>query len=411
MDNSRMWKLAPGSLAAVALVVGQMLAINRTAVAGVELMARGSFSGTRADGSGLHDVLEGGIPHDRLGGLSALDYSGDGTRYLALSDRGPSDGAVPYHCRVHWLDVRLDPAGSGRLKTSLLRTILLRNERGESFVGDARAFDRQRPGVSLRLDPEGVRLGARGGFFISDEYGPQLLEFDASGRRLRGLPVPARFSIQHPSSSREEEATANHSGRQPNRGFEGVALVPGGRRLVAVLQGPLIQDSEAQPMGKRKGCSVRMLEVHLDSGRTREFLYPLDHASNGLSEIVAISDTEMLLIERDSAQGEAAKYKRIIHATLKGATDVSGIESLRESEIPPHVIAVQKHVLIDLLEPKFELCGPTFPEKVEGLCFGPNLADGRRMLMVGIDNDFHADAASWIYAFAVDPDELKPLAR
>jgi hypothetical protein len=42
------------------------------------------------------------------------------------------------------------------------------------------------------------------------------------------------------------------------------------------------------------------------------------------------------------------------------------------------------------------------PEKLEGLCFGPRLPDGRRTLIVTSDNDLKAEQASWFWVFAVD---------
>lgn len=45
---------------------------------------------------------------------------------------------------------------------------------------------------------------------------------------------------------------------------------------------------------------------------------------------------------------------------------------------------------------------PGFPEKIEGLAFGPDLADGRRLLIVTTDNDLSADTESWIWAFAIE---------
>ena len=49
------------------------------------------------------------------------------------------------------------------------------------------------------------------------------------------------------------------------------------------------------------------------------------------------------------------------------------------------------------------------PEKIEGLTFGPTLPDGRRTLIVTIDNDLMADKPSWFWVFAVDAKDLAPL--
>src|SRR6185436_12980389 len=69
--------------------------------ADVELIARGALAGNAVDQSGLQESLANEIPHARLGGFSALEYSGSDDWYIALSDRGPQDGAFPYRCRFH----------------------------------------------------------------------------------------------------------------------------------------------------------------------------------------------------------------------------------------------------------------------------------------------------------------------
>jgi hypothetical protein len=56
-----------------------------------------------------------------------------------------------------------------------------------------------------------------------------------------------------------------------------------------------------------------------------------------------------------------------------------------------------------MLDPAQGLVGATFPEKIEGLAFGPDLPDGRRMLVVTNDNDFMAANANNFYVFAIEP--------
>ena len=62
---------------------------------------------------------------------------------------------------------------------------------------------------------------------------------------------------------------------------------------------------------------------------------------------------------------------------------------------------VTKTTFLDLLDPDYELAGASFPEKIEGLAFGPDLSDGRRLLIVTADNDFVATALFRVYAFAI----------
>jgi hypothetical protein len=91
---------------------------------------------------------------------------------------------------------------------------------------------------------------------------------------------------------------------------------------------------------------------------------------------------------------------------VRGATDVSGVAVLPKAGLPQTIKPVTKTPFLDLLDPKFGLTGPKLPAKVEGLAFGPDLPDGRHLLLVTTDNDFKKDEPTWVYAFAIDPKDL-----
>jgi hypothetical protein len=172
------------------------------------------------------------------------------------------------------------------------------------------------------------------------------------------------------------------------------------------MQRPLIQDSEPGQAGKRVGTNTRLIEFDCAQGTTREFLYPLDDTINGVSEILAVNGHEFLVLERDGRGGTEAVTKKIFKIDLEGATDISGRGTLPARGVPEGVAAVRKTLFLDLLAPGFGLAGSSFPEKIEGLAFGPDLADGRRLLVVAIDNDFIAEKPILLHAFAIDRDDL-----
>lgn len=370
------------------------------------LLGTGTLPGNGSDQSGLTDTLDGGFPHNRLGGISAIEYTGEGNRYVLLPDRGPADGATAYRCRYHLIDLTVEPGAKEPVHVTQVSTTLLRDEAGRNFVGAAAAIDRAHPDKTLRFDPEGVRLGRQHTLFISDEYGPYVYEFAPSGKRTRSLKIPPQFLAPHPAATLEEENAQNSSGRQPNGGMEGLAIAPDGSKLYAIMQRPLIQDSLPGKAGKRIGTNNRILEIHISTGATRELLYPLDETTNGVSEILAVNDHLYLVIERDGRAGLEARHKKIYKVDLAGATDISRIPALPVTDLPPQVTPAKKTLLIDLLESRFGLGGERAPEKVEGLAFGPTLPDGRSLLIVAIDNDFKEQNPILFYAFAIDQRDL-----
>jgi hypothetical protein len=187
--------------------------------------------------------------------------------------------------------------------------------------------------------------------------------------------------------------------------MEGLAISPDGSKLYGIMQSALLQDG-ALTGTSRQGINNRMVEIDIDSGEVREFLYQLDNRSYGVSEILAINNREFLVLERDGIAGSAAAFKRLFKIDISDATDIRAIKQLPQTGLPPApptVTPVTKSVFLDLLSDDFGLAGASFPEKIEGLAFGPDLDDGRHLLIVTNDNDFVQAQPSRFFAFAIDP--------
>ena len=242
---------------------------------------------------------------------------------------------------------------------------------------------------------------------LSDEYGPRVDLFDLAGKRVKKLKIPGKFEIDAPSGDAIAEAHDNTQGRQTNGGFEGLAISPDGKSLYAILQKPLLQDGEIED-DKVIGQLNRILRIDLESGDTSEFVYPLESLKTGGSEILCVNERQALVLERDSGAGDKARVKRLALIDFDGATDVSEIKSLpsQADDLPSEIRPVAKRAFLDLLDPRFGIVGDQAPAKIEGLTFGPDLADGRRTLLVAVDNDFVINQLTRIYVFAVSTDEF-----
>ena len=385
---------------------------------GITLIGKGVISGTMLDTSGLTgNICQAGapancVPKAIFGGFgSDITYTGHDNVFLAAPDRGPFDGLtdIPYLDRFYFLHITTDVnAPFPNIRTILLDTRFLKNETGENFVGAAGAFANSDL-ATLRLDPEGIRVGPNGSFYISDEYGPYVFEFNRQGHLIRRIQVPPKFFISNPSSNPNTELL-NTAGRQANRGMEGLAISPDGKALFGMMQNALIQDNGlVSGSTDRLGLNNRILKIDLATGETHEYVYVLDaiNRGQGVCEILAINDHEFLVVERDNRSNlqtppQAPTRKTIYKIDLTGATDVSGIASLPAGALPAGVTPVSKQLFIDLLDPVLNLAA-TIPEKIEGLAWGPDLPDGRHLLYVISDNDLNPSLATQIYAFAIDP--------
>src|SRR5262249_47282536 len=146
------------------------------------------------------------------------------------------------------------------IKPRLLSTTLLEGPSGKAYIGLASAFG-ERAKDGLRLDPEGVRVARNGNLFVSDEYGPFVIEFGRDGKQIRLLKVPDKFEVENAGASDDEERKNNKAGRQPNRGMEGLAISPDGGKLYGIMQSVLTQDGEFDPKkGYVVGVNIRIVQ-------------------------------------------------------------------------------------------------------------------------------------------------------
>ena len=381
---------------------------------GITLVGKGVVSGSALDTSGLSgNICQSGapancVPKAIFGGFgSDLTYTGHDNVFIAAPDRGPFDGLtdVPYLDRFYFLHITTDvDAPFPNIRTILLDTRFLKDKGGENFVGAAGSFD-------SRLDPEGIRVALDGTFYVSDEYGPYIFQFNRQGHLLRRIELPSKFAIANPSDNPTNELLGNTAGRQANRGMEGLAISPDGSTLFGIMQNALLQDHglNPPPSTDRLGLNNRILKVDLATGETHEYVYVLDaiNRGQGVCEILAINDHEFLVVERDNRSNlqsppQAPTRKTIYKIDLTGATDVSAIASLPAGALPASVTPVTKSLFINLLDADLNLSA-TIPEKIEGLSWGPDLPDGRHLLYVISDNDLNPSLATQIYAFAIEP--------
>jgi hypothetical protein len=221
--------------------------------------------------------------------------------------------------------------------------------------------------------------------------------FGSDGTQQHHWSLPQEFMLCE--SPHEKGAI----GTFPNRGLEGLARSFDGMQIIAAMQGPLVQDGVVEG-AKCLGINTRWLALDVQdksSNATKHWVYPLTDESTGVSEVLAVDAYRYLVIERDSKIGEAALIKHIYLADTRGATNVRAIASLPRAGLPESIKPISKTLLIDLRDERFGLGGQATAEKPEGICWGPDLPDGRRMLIVCVDNDFEIDRQSEFYAFAI----------
>jgi predicted extracellular nuclease len=301
-----------------------------------------------------------------VGGLSGLTYDPGCDLFYALSDdRGRY--AAP---RFYTLRLTFD---GPRPSVDVLSSTALRDSDGDAFKrGD--------------LDPEAIVFHHGGFLFVGSEgvphrgIPPLVGRFTLDGRMFGSLPLPEYYL----------PIDGGDRGVRDNLGFEGVGLSPGGELLFAATENALLQDGPAADL--QVGSPARLLVIDLVTGRAvAEHLYMVGPVpdeprpasafiTNGISEILALDERRLLVVERSFSVGVGNRV-RIYLVDLEGVENIFGTESLRDvAGTPPEPLT--KLLVADLGTLGFE------PDNIEGLALGPALPDGRRLLVAVSDNNF-----------------------
>jgi hypothetical protein len=369
-------------------------------------------------GDATDKVTGSGANVNRLGGFgSDLYYDRFENVYYGLVDRGPGGGLISYDTRVQKFTLSIDSTTGQASGFNLVDTILLK-QGNTSFNGlNPLLLNGNKSTLGNSLDPEGFAVGANGHFFVSDEYGPAIKEFDRNGQYVRSFTIPANLV------PKQLDGTVNYvdgrptivNGRQDNRGFEGLTFSPDGKTLYAMLQDPLVNEGASND--GRRSRNLRLVAFDVATGQaTKQMIYQLESIADinaripgtandfsatnqgrsiGISAITALNDHEFLVIERDN-RGVGVDdplgttlvgTKRVYLIDINGATDVSNLSLAGSNALPAGVVPVTKSLYLDIAS-ALASNGIPIAEKIEGLAIGPLLDDGSFSILVATDNDF-----------------------
>lgn len=212
------------------------------------------------------------------------------------------------------------------------------------------------------LDTEGIAVDRIGHFWISDEYGPFVVEADRAGHIIRKLaPGNGLPSIL--------------ASRVPNRGSEGLTIDEKGL-LVGFVQSPL----DVEKKTKKTSPYCRIFTINPETGKTVMYAYQVDGGYKDfgkakLGDIAPLGNNRFLVIE----QGKQNKKMQnlIYEIDLTGATEIPDDGRLELGTLK-NVKPVSKKLILDMRKAGWKL------EKAEGLTLLPD----RKTIAVVNDNDF-----------------------
>ena len=337
-----------------------------------DYLAPGPRSGAQATPA---NGRTGPFPGQVIPGFSAAVDNGDGT-FWAMPDNGfgAKTNSADFLLRLYLVKPRWDRGTGGAGAIQILRYLTLSDpdrRTGFPIVNEAGAR-RQLTGGDF--DIESLQRMPDGSFWIGEEFGPFLLHVDARGRLLsRPVPFPQGGSPQNPLLDGRSPAT------QASGGFEATAMSRNGRFLYPILEKALVKESDP----RRRVISEFDTRRGRYTGRTWD--YRVDTDANLVADAQVVTGDQLLVLERDDFDGDAAVTKRVYRVNLN-RTDRSGM--------------LAKALVVDLLKldnPRNLGAGDGWGtgeifsfgfQSVETLV---PLADGR--LMIANDNNYPGNAA------------------
>lgn len=338
--------------------------------------------------------LNGVFQNTLVGGLSGIDYDERNNQYYMISD-DPSQFS-PARIYTAKIDIRQNKIDT----VKLTGVTFLHQEDGTQYPKYQYGKNSKADGESVRYNPlkntfvwsnEGERLFRKTDTTIVQ---PALTFISTSGKYLDTVPLPAGFHI-----------TKQEYGVRKNAFFEGLTYADQYKTLYAGLEEPLYQDGEQSHFQFDKALT-RILKF--DVGRKKnvaQYAYNLDAIPinptvesdwnlNGISEILAINNHTLLIMERAWAKGrDDHSFVKLYLVDLNGAENVINNPSFVKN--PPKPLA--KKLLFDFDSLNMHI------DNIEGVTFGPELPNGHRTLLFCVDNNFGKTQVQQFFLFEVIP--------
>ncbi len=318
-----------------------------------------------------------------IGGLSGVEYDEANKRFLFVSDdRTTTDSPTPP--RMYTANLNYD--ATSFTGVTFMSTFKMKQPNGSDYakVPDAAVADPE----AVRIDPvTGNYLWvSEGDRFLTGTptrvINPFIREIRPDGTHVREYTLPPMFNM-----------SATDVGPRGNAVFEGLTFTPDKAKAVVIMEGALFQDGTSPT--NATGTVARISVFDRATGLVNaQYAYRIDPVQvlatptgsftvNGPTEILALSNTRFLVLERSFSVGVVGNQVRLYEIDISAATNVLTTPALAAATYTP---VTKKLVLnFDTLKPRVGQIA-----NLEGMTFGPRLPNGRDTLVVVADDNFPA---------------------
>lgn len=338
-----------------------------------DYLADGPASGAAASpANGRQGPWDGQV----IPGFSAMIDNGDGT-FWAQPDNGfgAKGNSADFLLRNYLVRPQWETARGGSGEIEVLDFVQYNDANHVIDFPIVNGGTAERLLTGADFDIESVARAKDGTLWVGEEFGPFLLHFSADGTLLEApVPFPDGKSPANPYLQPGETPLVPSS-----RGFEAMSLSTDGRYLYPVVEGALANDTDA----RRRW--VYEFDTRSGEYTGNRWAYQTDLPSDVIGDAFTVGHHQLLLVERDDWEGEAAVIKRVYRIDLDRA-DQDGYVT---KELVLDALRIANPAGIDSGE-GYGL-GETFALPVQSFETVLQLRDGR--LLIGNDNNYPGNDA------------------
>lgn len=326
-----------------------------------------------------------------VGGLSSIDYDQKNDLYYLICD----DRAVYNDARFYTAKIKIQADSLSSI--DFQNVVSLQNQKGEKYSNWEKYPDSS-------IDPEEMRYNAKtksvvwsseGARVVAKDFAviqnPSLQTASRTGKFVNEFHLPTNLNMQ-----KEEK------GPRSNGVLEGITYNSDFSKVYTNVEEPLYEDDNQATT--TKGGMVRIFEFDSKTRKnTAQYGYLLDpiaiepnpstgFAVNGISSIQYYGENKLLVVERSYSVGKQACTIKVYLCDFTAATNVKDDASLQNEGL---TLATKKLVLnMDDLR--------IFTDNIEGISFGPKLANGKQSILFVSDNNFSDKQKTQILLFEIE---------
>jgi len=321
---------------------------------------------------GEYNLTETTYQESVIGGFSGITYNPKKDVFYTISD----DRSNLSPARFYTLKIDLN---NNKINDINIENVtFLKNKEGKIYSENT-------------SDTEGIAFSPRNTLFISSEgvfkqnIPPFINEYDLDGNFKSALRIPQRYITKE----------GEKKGIENNLGFESLTIKSNGTmvqdpfRLFTATESALVQDVDLNNPETvlRSRLMHYVINPFGDPVLIGEHLYIIDNPIlgtlyNGISDLLSLPQ-EGYLLSLERTFGLRGYGVKIYQLVMANASDISNQKSLA-GEIN-NITPIRKKLVLDLQKLGIKL------DNLEGLTFGPRLADGSQSLIMVSDNNFAKD--------------------